>query len=202
MPPSALGICTLFLNTGNDRSHLCTSCHTTRVSCQTWYFDALAGAKKTRQDMPASLTDANIQPHARLAMAVPPVTSGATSSSDASPTNLSPPSQSPVPPGKRGKRQRACLSCVRCHRLKVKCDKGLPCTRCCQSGFGRQCEYTHRVEAAPVMPSPVPFTREKDNPEKNVAAWHFRPRGSSNWRELVTKVNRLYFTTTLSLTHI
>lgn len=153
--------------------------------------------------MPASVTDANVQPHARLTMA--PVTSGTTSSSDASPTNPtlpSPPSHSPVPSGKKGKRQRACLSCVRCHRLKVKCDKGLPCTRCCQSGFGRQCEYTHRVEAAPVTPSPVPFSRGKDNPERNVAAWHFRPRGSSNWRELVTKVNQLYLISNNSLTNL
>src|SRR5262245_53218108 len=44
------------------------------------------------------------------------------------------------------RRNRACLSCTRCHRLKVKCDKKQPsCGRCARSGYGKTCAYTHRV---------------------------------------------------------
>lgn len=82
-------------------------------------------------------------------------------------------------------RLRACLSCVRCHRLKVKCDKALPCNRCKTSGFGRQCEYTHRVETSP---APDIHNYPAEGRVEAVAAWHSRLRGPSHWKELVYRV--------------
>lgn len=38
-------------------------------------------------------------------------------------------------------RQRKQLSCIQCHRQKLKCDRGLPCSRCIHSGRKEQCGY-------------------------------------------------------------
>jgi hypothetical protein len=38
-------------------------------------------------------------------------------------------------------RQRKQLSCIQCHRQKLKCDRGLPCSRCIHSGRKEQCDY-------------------------------------------------------------
>lgn len=87
------------------------------------------------------------------------------------------------------KRNRACLSCTRCHRLKVKCDKGQPCARCRSSGFARQCEYTHRIEPNPdgIVASHA-FIISEATPGRILSAWKSHPRGSSHWRDLMTKV--------------
>ncbi|KJK86930.1 hypothetical protein H633G_09204 [Metarhizium anisopliae BRIP 53284] len=69
---------------------------------------------------------------------------------------------------KRKKRRRACLSCVRCHRLKIKCDKKEPCTRCRLSGWGRQCEYTHRVE--PSGEAALPYVLTEEDPQLGCVA--------------------------------
>lgn len=39
------------------------------------------------------------------------------------------------------RRQRAILSCERCHRLRVKCDRGKPCSRCKSSNKEETCYY-------------------------------------------------------------
>ncbi|KAG8410916.1 hypothetical protein J3458_016482 [Metarhizium acridum] len=88
---------------------------------------------------------------------------------------------------KRKKRRRACLSCVRCHRLKVKCDKKEPCTRCRISGWGKQCEYTHRVEPSSEAASLYVLTEE--DPQVALATWHSRHRGLSHWRSLLSKAS-------------
>jgi hypothetical protein len=38
-------------------------------------------------------------------------------------------------------RQRKQLSCIQCHRQKLKCDRGFPCSRCIHSGRKEQCDY-------------------------------------------------------------
>src|ERR1700722_13245184 len=38
-------------------------------------------------------------------------------------------------------RERKQLSCIQCHRQKLKCDRGLPCSRCIRSGRKEQCAY-------------------------------------------------------------
>ncbi|KAJ6440107.1 N-terminal binuclear Zn cluster-containing protein [Purpureocillium lavendulum] len=105
----------------------------------------------------------------------------------------------------RKRRRRACLSCVRCHRLKVKCDKKLPCTRCRLSGWGRQCAYTHRVEDEPAVQEPsaardpstpvsedaAPFVILEEEPGTVITTWHSRHRGLSHWRALICRLDTI-----------
>jgi hypothetical protein len=42
---------------------------------------------------------------------------------------------------RRRKRRRQILSCVACHRQKVKCDRELPCRRCIAGGRAKECHY-------------------------------------------------------------
>ncbi|RDA90229.1 hypothetical protein CP533_6873 [Ophiocordyceps camponoti-saundersi (nom. inval.)] len=93
------------------------------------------------------------------------------------------------------KRKRNCLSCLRCHRLKVKCDKELPCGRCKASGNGRECYYSYNKGPNggkfPCPTAPVPSGRDEKKPQ--MATWQVqhRVRGSSHWRELMTKIGSL-----------
>ena len=76
------------------------------------------------------------------------------------------------------KRDRATLSCVRCHRLKVKCDQKHPiCSRCARLGHGRECVYTHRVQK-PTISSSLGMAGSED-PETTLALWFLRKRGST-----------------------
>ncbi len=66
------------------------------------------------------------------------------------------------------KRARLCLSCIRCHRLKVKCDKGKPCSRCVKAGLDNDCSYmsqdaTKRHSSLLQSPS-APFTSVGEMP--------------------------------------
>lgn len=94
------------------------------------------------------------------------------------------------PKVKRKRRQRACLSCMRCHRLKVKCDKKEPCTRCRQSGFGSHCEYTHRVDESPAQHESGFGNLKGDDRHLSVttSSWLCRMRGASHWRDLLDKI--------------
>ncbi|PHH65707.1 hypothetical protein CDD81_1793 [Ophiocordyceps australis] len=93
------------------------------------------------------------------------------------------------------KRKRNCLSCLRCHRLKVKCDKELPCGRCKASGNGRECYYSYNKGPNggkfPCPTAPVPSGRDDKKPQ--MATWQVqhRVRGSSHWRELMAKIGSL-----------
>ena len=113
-----------------------------------------------------------------------------------------PPVEVPVPSGSAAKgarivrkRKRNCLSCLRCHRLKVKCDKELPCGRCKASGNGRECYYSYNKGPNggkfPCPTAPVPSSKDEKKPQ--MATWQVqhRVRGSSHWRELMTKVRSL-----------
>jgi hypothetical protein len=89
------------------------------------------------------------------------------------------------------RRDRACLSCTRCHRLKVKCDKKHPCcSRCGRTGFGRTCIYTHKAQTqSESQSSTSPVVLAGENAETVVATWFLRRRGYSHWRALITRVN-------------
>lgn len=97
------------------------------------------------------------------------------------------------------KRKRACLSCTRCHRLKVKCDKGEPCARCCQSGVEKACTYTNRPnpfdqpsEQAIEQPSQqIPFALIGEDPQWVVATWFLRKRGSTHYRAIIDRVRSI-----------
>lgn len=93
------------------------------------------------------------------------------------------------------KRKRNCLSCLRCHRLKVKCDKELPCGRCKASGNGRECYYSYnKGPNGGKFPCPtVPAGSQPSGSEitkSTQATWHVshEPRGSSHWKDLMTRV--------------
>lgn len=101
------------------------------------------------------------------------------------------------PPKVVRKRKRNCLSCLRCHRLKVKCDKELPCGRCKSSGNGRECYYSYNKGPnggkfpCPTV-TPTSNTRSGGDITKSTqATWHVshEPRGASHWRDLMTKVS-------------
>ena len=47
------------------------------------------------------------------------------------------------------KRDRAILSCVRCRKHKVRCDRKVPCGRCIKARREAQCVYTEPVHTAP-----------------------------------------------------
>lgn len=86
------------------------------------------------------------------------------------------------------KRKRNCLSCSRCHRLKVKCDKELPCGRCTASGLGRDCYYSYNKG-----PNSGKFscpTAPGENATTANASWHVthQARGLSHWQEIMTRV--------------
>jgi hypothetical protein len=84
------------------------------------------------------------------------------------------------------RRDRATLSCIRCHRLKVKCDKKQPCcSRCSRLGHGRDCTYTHKAQPPP---SGGPFIVDGDDAETIVSLWFLRKRGSSHWKALLARV--------------
>ena len=89
------------------------------------------------------------------------------------------------------KRARAVLSCTRCHRLKVRCDKAQPCGRCVRSGYESTCIYTHKakpVEKPCSLPPSIPSGRD---PEFIVATWFLRRRGSSHWKALLNRVSQV-----------
>lgn len=88
------------------------------------------------------------------------------------------------------KRKRNCLSCQRCHRLKVKCDKGIPCSRCKSSNNGRDCHYSYvKQQSSDKHPSPI---NACDGHGRKAAptTWkeRFQDRGPSHWRDLMVKV--------------
>jgi hypothetical protein len=89
------------------------------------------------------------------------------------------------------RRARACFSCTRCHRLKIKCDRRSPCSRCARSGFETTCIYTHRAKRIEkvVLPSSI-LTIE--DPEFVVATWFLRRRGSSHFKTLFDRVRFPY----------
>lgn len=103
-----------------------------------------------------------------------------------------------VPQGKgmrkRKERKRATLSCQRCHRLKVRCDKKSPCTRCCNSGWGGDCSYTHRTahdaaDYAAQDASHIAVGSDK-SPMETTSVLCSQHRGASHWRNLLAKVSQ------------
>lgn len=94
------------------------------------------------------------------------------------------------------RRKRAHLSCTRCHRLKVRCDKKLPCSRCRGSGWGQQCTYTHRVESDPSVSDASQealCAAAHEDPKHIYTSWMTRRRGATHWKTLVSRVRKLRF---------
>jgi hypothetical protein len=85
------------------------------------------------------------------------------------------------------RRARACMSCNRCHRLKVRCDQDTPCGRCVRSGQAVSCMYKHKAKIAGSPPLSS-FTLINENPEFVVATWFLRRRESSYFKALLDRV--------------
>ncbi|KAH7130929.1 hypothetical protein EDB81DRAFT_807693 [Dactylonectria macrodidyma] len=94
----------------------------------------------------------------------------------------------PLKPNEPKKRNRASLSCVRCRRLKVKCDKAQPCSRCSLSGWTKSCTYTHRIRME-TEPNKLDrsFVHKLEDPCQVVPTWHARYRGLSHWKSLLLR---------------
>ncbi|KAK4181318.1 hypothetical protein QBC36DRAFT_374372 [Triangularia setosa] len=54
---------------------------------------------------------------------------------------LDPNRPNPEGPGKPQKRNRRVYVCIPCHRRKLRCDKGQPCSRCIQADAADECVY-------------------------------------------------------------
>jgi len=89
------------------------------------------------------------------------------------------------------RRSRACFSCTRCHRLKIKCDRRAPCSRCTRSGYETTCIYTHRLNRSEKSTLPSSLFAIED-PEFVVATWFLRRRGSGHFRALLDRVRLPY----------
>lgn len=90
------------------------------------------------------------------------------------------------------RRDRACLSCTRCHRLKVKCDQKRPCcSRCVRSGHERTCIYTHKVQLDEPVPTASSFALAEEDPEIILTIWFLQKRGPSHWRALLSRVSNV-----------
>ena len=95
------------------------------------------------------------------------------------------------------KRNRVCLSCTRCHSLKVKCDQKQPCARCSRSGVEATCTYTHNAkpfrqphkQSTDRSRTEVPFALTGEDPEFVVATWYLRRRGSTHFRAILDRVS-------------
>lgn len=86
-------------------------------------------------------------------------------------------------------RQRAQLSCIRCHRLKVRCDRDLPCSRCRVSGWGKFCEYRYRTEKPnPPLDTGAP-KKMGQHPDGRVKSWLAQRRGATHWDDLISAVS-------------
>lgn len=86
------------------------------------------------------------------------------------------------------KRQRAHFSCVRCHRLKVKCDRELPCSRCRLAGWGRDCSYSHRVDSETAS-SGTHSQEIGETPDHIITSWHAQRRGPTHWKQVLSSVS-------------
>jgi len=91
------------------------------------------------------------------------------------------------------RRERALLSCLRCHRLKVKCNKHRPCSRCLKGGFQTDCIYVNRTQSTvrDVQPPPLPTpfaTAWEDGRDSIIGTWQSKHRGQTHWLGVLAQV--------------
>lgn len=100
------------------------------------------------------------------------------------------------------KRNRRVFVCVPCHRRKLKCDKGQPCSRCTQSGSMDECVYqplpnSTTVKRESVTPEPngqsplskrSPRVRDQTRSSYRVRDGKARVSGSTHWAKIACEV--------------
>ncbi|KAM5358636.1 hypothetical protein ACJZ2D_015120 [Fusarium nematophilum] len=91
----------------------------------------------------------------------------------------------------RTKRDRAVLSCARCRRHKVRCDRKVPCSRCIKSKRESQCIYnyheapqiqsqsTEHITNGTLGPPPTRFVD---------TSWESNLRNGTHWRKVVDEL--------------
>lgn len=77
-------------------------------------------------------------------------------------------------------RHRSPVSCARCRRLKVRCDRQYPCGRCSGAGKNDECDYSHSSKASRQSPA--------GSSNSGKSAWHSRFLTRSHWALLVEDV--------------
>ncbi|KAK7744945.1 hypothetical protein SLS53_003178 [Cytospora paraplurivora] len=86
------------------------------------------------------------------------------------------------------KRRRKTLSCVQCHRTKVKCDRNNPCGRCSKAGRGHQCAYKLLETASPVAQDEP----ERRLPSQSDGLYYASPiymnTGLTHWAKLIEEL--------------
>lgn len=88
------------------------------------------------------------------------------------------------------RRDRAIISCVRCRKHKVRCDRNAPCDRCTRLNKGSECVY---FEGNSTKSSSIPVDQTKTIATTYVdEQWHNRFRTPAHWTTLLNEVSRLY----------
>ncbi|KAL7941861.1 hypothetical protein V8C42DRAFT_169946 [Trichoderma barbatum] len=151
-------------------------------------------------------------PHATESNVTSKVSTRSSSAQSPSPSDKSAPSSDTIATKRdQGsktvrRRQRAHLSCTRCRRLKVGCDKELPCSRCRRSGWGRQCTYTHRADkdssasASDAAPDSG-FVTEREDAQNIFTSWLTRRRGPTHWKAFISRLDSSAFNISHTLVH-
>ncbi len=97
--------------------------------------------------------------------------------------------------GRTQRRNRRVFVCIPCHRRKLKCDKGQPCSRCLQSGTPTECIYQQppgqRQDSAPESedtPRPDSQTTQPTTPEPPRERARDRLDGATHWKTTAREV--------------
>jgi len=67
--------------------------------------------------------------------------------------------------GRTPRRTQPILSCFTCKRMKLKCDRNLPCQRCCHNGRAGTCAYAPGQEPGASGPDPDPPSNKRQRSE-------------------------------------
>ncbi|KAJ6440718.1 MFS quinate transporter [Purpureocillium lavendulum] len=87
------------------------------------------------------------------------------------------------------KRDRAILSCVRCRKHKVRCDRRIPCGRCIKTRREAQCVYSEPAHAPP-----KPVVWDGDAALNTIATrfvdatWDAQNRNGTHWNNLLQEL--------------
>ncbi|OAQ92109.1 fungal zn(2)-Cys(6) binuclear cluster domain-containing protein [Purpureocillium lilacinum] len=101
------------------------------------------------------------------------------------------------------KRDRAILSCVRCRKHKVRCDRKVPCGRCIKARREAQCVYTE-----PVHTAPRPVVWDGDAALNTIATrfvdatWDVQNRNGTHWNNLLQEVSYTVYLSRQYLTRL
>jgi hypothetical protein len=87
--------------------------------------------------------------------------------------------------GQKARRNRARISCERCHRLKVKCNRQLPCDRCEKSAQAETCTYSRDTQD---IVTTTDGTFSVSTKQYKHDWWWNKTRGETHWRILIKQV--------------